>query len=442
MPTMLDVPTKDRGAIRAPAARSGRALLLIACAVHAVAAAASVDDAGQQNPLEEVVAAVHRNALVLDAHVDVLLPGAGDRDQDDESQSSLRKLRQGGIDAVVLALAVGPGPRDVAGVAAARAEVTAKLQELRHFVEHSEGLAAVAGSPGEVEAARHAGRIAIIPGFLNARSIGADLEAIDELHADGVRVFGLVHAGHNDWADSSRPAGGPVQEHGGLSALGRKAIPRLNALGIMIDVSHLSPAGVLQVTELSRAPVIASHSAVRALVDTARNLSDQEILAIARTGGVVHVTAFSPYLRSRVATAEDTLFRASVADFIDHIDYVVALAGLDHVGIGTDFNHGAGIEGFESSADAHVVTRELLRRGYDEAQIAAIWGGNFLRAWREVEAVAAPSEPRGQHQQPLRRKIQQPGFKALVEPQQYQATDQQQAPAHHETTDLADTLQP
>jgi len=285
-------------------------------------------------------------------------------------------------------------------------------------------------SASQLEAAHKAGRISVIPGFLNARSIGKDLNAIDELHKRGVRVFGLTHAGHNDWADSSRPSGGPLQEHGGLSPLGKQAIPKLNRLGIVVDVSQLTPAGLQQVLQLTRAPVIASHSGVRGLVENTRNLSDAELDAIKKNGGTVQVPAFNAYLRrippqaqqgirairtryglpaevaagvspndgyptlseERQATFNKEITaavgRASVKDLVDQIDHVAKRIGVDHVGIGTDFDHGSGIEGFENAGDALNVTRELLGRGYTDEQVAKIWGGNFLRVFRAVEAVA------------------------------------------------------
>lgn len=374
--------------------------------------------------LLERARALHQRILVLDSHVDILLTA----DADSASQASLEKLQAGGVDAVVLALAVGPGGRDVEGVREARAEIDAKYAALQVFVQGSRGKAVVARSAAEIEAAHETKRIAVIPGFQNARSLGKDLGAIDALYAQGVRVFGLTHAGHNDWADSSRRAGGPLQEHGGLSALGRQAVAKLNDLGIVIDVSQLTPSGVEQVLALSRAPVIASHSAVRSLVDHVRNLTDAELDSIKKNGGSVQVPAFNAYLHQpavdfppkarairtryglppeigpgakpndgnltlpieqRTAFNDEiaaALGRADVREYVDHIDYIAKRIGIDHVGIGTDFNHGARIAGFENESEAPNVTAELLRRGYTEAGIAKIWGGYFLRVLRAVEA--------------------------------------------------------
>jgi membrane dipeptidase len=344
----------------------------------------------------------------------------------------LDNLTRGGIGAVAFAIAVGPGPRTPQGVKAARAEANAKLAWIRSFIKDHPKEVALALTAEDIERIHAAGKIAIIESFLNARSLGSDISAINTFQRDGVRLLGLAHAGNNEFADSSRPTGDPAVEHYGLSPLGRQSVAVLNKLGVIIDVSQLTPDGVLQTTSLSKAPVIASHSDVRALVDNTRNLGDEELDAIKRNDGVVHVTAFNPYLRplakdfdARAAVlrkqfglppsskhgpigAEEGIdalpaeklaafmqeFRglmpkATLSDYVDQIDYLVKRIGVDHVGIGTDFNHGAGIVGFNDEGEAPNVTRELVRRGYTEEQIRQIWGGNFLRVFRRVEAFAA-----------------------------------------------------
>jgi len=338
--------------------------------------------------------AIHRRILVIDSHSDVLLPGSPENlyAPGHTSHVDLDKLKRGGVGGVAMAIAVGNGPRTPEGVATARAEADAKLAAIRAFVTDHADQTALALSAGDIVRIHKAGKVAVIESFLNTRSIGSDLSAIDGFYRDGVRLFGFTHAGNNDFADSSRPAGEPAEEHHGLSPIGRQAVAKLNRLGVIIDISQLTPAGVLQVLELTKAPVIASHSDVRALVENTRTLSDRELDAIKANGGVVDVTPFNNYLR-RVppgldAEARAKLPRATVSDLVDHIDYIVKRIGIDHVGIGTDFNHGAGIEGFDDESEAPNVTRELVRRGYSEGQIAKIWGGNFLRVFRRVEAVA------------------------------------------------------
>jgi len=394
--------------------------------------AAEVAPAAPDRQLDARAQAIHGRVLKLDSHVDVLVPSAtSEYGPGEKDRADLDKLRRGGIDAVAFAIAVGPGPRTPEGVAAARAEADAKLAVIRGFIAKNPSQAGLALSAADVRRLHQQGKIAVIESFLNARSLGGNLDGIDEFYASGVRLFGFVHAGNNDFADSSRPIGEPQQEFHGLSPLGKQAVVKLNRLGVIIDVSQLTTDGLLEVLKLSKAPVVASHSAVRALVENTRNLSDSELDAIKANGGVVQVTAFNAYLVPRPADYADkaralrTSFglspdfpdtplgimsgadslsterhqafirelsalypKATVKDYVDHIDYIARRIGIDHVGIGTDFNHGAGIIGFEDESEASNVTRELVRRGYDERQIAKIWGGNFLRVFEAVEVVA------------------------------------------------------
>lgn len=430
IPSIQHAPRRNRR-LRALAFGLATQVLLAACSPAAQQAEA---------PAPEVQApdarAIHAAALVLDSHADVLLPSTPQRyyAPDGGSRVSLDKLKAGGVDAVVLSVAVGPGPRDAAGVKAARADADAKLAQIKAFVSDNPTGVGLALSAGDVERLHTEGKVAVIIGFQNARSIGKDVSQLDVFYKEGARVFGLNHAGHNDFSDSSRPGDAPASEHGGLSPLGREAVKRLNDLGALIDVSQLSTDALLQTLELSRAPVAATHSDVRALIDETRNLSDSELDAIKKNGGVVQVTPFNSYLirpddaaRKSIAAvreqfglkkefaganegyntlpeAKQTDFldqisklhpKATVANLVDHIDYIAKRVGWQHVGIGTDFNHGAGIIGFDSEADAPNVTAELVKRGYTEEQIAAIWGGNFLRVLKAAEAAAAPSSKAG-----------------------------------------------
>ncbi len=372
--------------------------------------------------------AIHKRVLVLDGHADVLLPSSPARYQapGGGSRVSLERLSAGGVDAIVLAVATGSGPRNAAGVAAARSEADAKLAAIKQLVAENPAKLGIAHSADDVERLKREGRIAILIGFQNARILGKDVSAIDTFYAEGARVFALNHSGHNDFSDSSRPsAGEPESEHGGLSALGRDAVVRLNDLGALIDVSQLSTSALLQTLALTRAPVAATHSNARALVENTRNLSDDELDAIKANGGIVQLAPFAAYvhrpspetlkrqreIRVRFGLPEisssanagygtlppetqeafltalrQVTPQATLSEYADHIDYVVKRIGVDHVGIGTDFDHGSGISGFDSAAEAPNVTRELVHRGYTEAQIAAIWSGNFLRVLRAAEA--------------------------------------------------------
>ncbi len=376
---------------------------------------------------------IHERILVLDAHADTELPGKPSRyaDADGVSRVAPEKMRAGGVDAVVMSVAVGPGPRDAEGYAAARALADEKIEAVNLLA--ADPSVVLARTTAEVEAAHTAGRLALILGFQNARSLGTDVSALDEFYDAGVRVFALTHMGHNDFADSSRPVYDgetgsyePDAEHGGLSPLGESAIRRINELGALVDVSQLSRQATLQVLDQTTAPVIASHSNVQALSDVRRNLSDEEIDAIGENGGVIHIAAFNGYLfdssdreldqqirtaRREAGIPEDydypyelyweldsveaqqafvtavstVLGPGSVDAMLDHIDYVVARIGVDHVGIGNDFNHGGGIQGLNDAADALNLTVGLVERGYSAEDIEKIWSGNFLRVLRAAE---------------------------------------------------------
>jgi membrane dipeptidase len=385
------------------------------------------------------VGRIHRDALVIDAHADIVADGeqspyAG---ADGRSRIEPSKMRAGGTDAVVMAVAVSPGPRTPEGFAAARDAAERKLAFVNKLIANPENNLVLARSADELLRAHAAGRMAVILGFQNALILGKEVAAIDHFYDKGVRIFALTHMGHNDFADSSRPlfdaASGkhePDAEHGGLSALGKAAIARINTFGAVVDVSQLSQEATLQVLALSTAPVIASHSNVRAITHATRNLSDVEIDGIGAGGGVVHLTPFRGYLFDSSDKALDTAIRAarreaglpedylypfelywelkdaavkekflgavsallgpgSIDDMINHLDYVVKRVGIDHVGIGSDFNHGGGLAGFNDASEAQNVTRRLLERGYSEADIDKIWGGNLVRVLREAERLKA-----------------------------------------------------
>lgn len=374
--------------------------------------------------------AVHAAARPLDAHVDVLLPTTPGiyRTADGVSQVTVEKLAAGGLATVTLAIQSPTGPNTPEGVAAARRETEAKLARIRELVAANPARLALALTSADIDRGHAAGKIAVLIGFQNAYALGTDVSLVDRYVGEGVRVFAFNHAGNNAFADSSRPAVPGDEPHGGLSALGRAAIRRLNDLGVVIDVSQLTPKGVTQTVELSRAPVIASHSAVRVLVDETRNLLNEELDVIAARDGVVHVPPFNTYVAPRppefvarlgkiradfglpsqfsgvlddvnrlegkarsdyTAKALASVPRATVDDYLNHIDYIVKRIGVNHVGIGTDFDHGAGIVGFKDASEAPNVTQGLLRRGYSGEDIAKIWSGNFMRVLKAVEAAAA-----------------------------------------------------
>ena len=391
--------------------------------------------ANEESDFIEHARAVHARVFTLDAHADIEIPGKPSMyvGADGLSKVSPEKMEQGGLNAVVMALAVAPMPRTADGYAAAKTIAEEKLLAVKTLVANdSNGIRLVTGSDDLLGTIAD-GDKAIILSLQNALIFGTESTAVDYFFERGVRMFALTHMGHNDFADSSRPlfnaATGvrePSAEHGGLSSKGVAAVQRLNALGAVIDISQLSTEAALQVIDNSAAPVVASHSNARALTDVSRNLSDVEIKRLAAGGGVIHVAPFAGYLfdsrdpgidtalrslrreagidedylypfelyweiddpavkTTFLRNARDLLGPISLATMLNHIDYIVGLVGIDHVGIGTDFNHGSGISGYIDASESFNVTAGLLRRGYSEAEVQKIWGGNFLRVWKAVE---------------------------------------------------------
>jgi len=381
----------------------------------------------------------------LDNHLDIPFDfgaGAHDPGQDGPDQFDFVKAKRGRLKGAVLAIFVPQNARTPAGYAEAAAKGQQKLDAIEAVVRRYPQQTEIARSPEELLAIEGSGRVAIILSILNGNLIGKDLNQLDAWHDKGVSIFGFTHAGNNDLADSARPnllRGDKLNEHGGLSPLGREAVARLNDLGVVIDVSQITAQGVRQVLELSRAPVIASHSNARAVIDHPRNLDDATLQAIASRGGVVAINAYSSWvkafppealaklneIRRRYGIPQDKTpagiqplsdkgvkvlppavfakyseefheitgspdYRASLKDYVDQIDYVVKKIGVDHVGISSDFNHGGGVIGWNDVGESVNLTAELQRRGYSEADIAKLWGGNFLRVWGQVQALAKP----------------------------------------------------
>ena len=409
---------------------------LVGCSSESNMAEKTSTPSDQDAALMARAKAIHASALTLDAHADIEIPGKPSSyvGSDGLSKVAPKKMRTGGLDAVVMAIAVGPMPRNAEGYAAAKALAQTKLEAVKALAADATNNSVIALSTDELITAHEEGKSALLLGFQNALILGTEIDGINTLFNSGIRVFALTHMGHNDFADSSRTlfdgdtgTREPDAEHGGLSTLGKAAVERINALGGIMDISQLSSQAALQAIELSITPVIASHSNVRALTSVSRNLSNEEIDRIGETGGVIHVAPFRGYLfnssdpdmdsniravRKESGIDEDYLYpfelyweiddidlkkdfltRISallgpigLKEMVDHIDYIAKRIGVDHVGIGTDFNHGSGIEGFDDASEALNVTVELLKRGYSEEDIKKIWGGNFIRVWQAAEA--------------------------------------------------------
>jgi membrane dipeptidase len=335
---------------------------------------------------------VHASIVTIDTHIDIPWPDGPDAFVDlprgkGARRVDLPKMRRGGLGAGCFAAYVPQGPRDAAGLRAASERALAMLDAI-NAMGRTEGdlTAAVTSTADAIEQARRDGVLAVIPCVENGHAMGDDLGMLAQFKARGAIYLTLTHNGHNLLSDSSNPRadlGDAPTLHGGLSELGKAAVAELNRLGMLVDISHVSQQAALQAAMLSKTPVVATHSCVRALCDVPRNVDDLMIEAMRDCGGLINVTAVPSFLRKGGKAAEVT-----VATFVDHIDYIVRRAGLAHAGISSDFDGGGGFSGWHDAADSANITAELLRRGYGASEIAALWGGNFLRLLRRAEELA------------------------------------------------------
>lgn len=369
--------------------------------------------------------------LTLDTHVDIPSDYMRDARYDVGRDSVLRvdlgKMKRGGLDAAFFVVYVGQGALDPAGYADAVAQAERKYSAIALMLERHPDRIRAARSPSDVAANHAAGVLSAMIGIENAYSLGHDLARLDAAYARGARYVGLVHVGKNDVCTSSQPdveRGEAAIAMTGLTGFGREVVRRANRLGMMIDVSHASDACVRDVLAASAAPVIASHSSARALVDHPRNLPDDLLRAIAASGGVVQAVAYKEFLKVDPArkAAEEALGKdvarlagdaeydgekhdelpahvegmrrieaqhplATLEHLLDHVEHIAEVAGIDHVGIASDFDGGGAVTGWMDASETRNVTEGLRRRGFSEADIAKIWSGNLLRVWSDAERI-------------------------------------------------------
>jgi membrane dipeptidase len=330
-------------------------------------------------------AAVHAETLVLDSHIDIPWPpeSAGPFLTETRRCVDLPKLRQGGVAAGCFAAFVPQGPTDPAGLEAAWTRAEAMLLAIGGMGADQARICTTASA---IEAAWRDRIPGIVPCLENGHAIGGDLSRLQRLRELGCSYVTITHNGHNLLADSAIPRaelGDKPARHDGLSALGREAIAVMNRIGIMVDVAHAARTTMLAAAEASRTPVVTTHSCCRALCDHPRNLDDAQLDVIRDVGGVIQVTALAAFVRPGGKPETVTL-----DDVLDHIDYAVRRIGIAHVGLGSDFDGGGGVKGFRHAGESFAVTAGLLARGYDAQAIRLLWGGNFLRVLRAVEAAA------------------------------------------------------
>ncbi|MBT8402370.1 MAG: dipeptidase [Gemmatimonadetes bacterium] len=338
------------------------------------------------------VAALHDRLLTIDTHDDIPFDFATDTVDayDGDRQVSITKMEDGGLDVGFFIVYVGQTERTPENMERARERAIQKFEAIHRMTSRYPDFIELAYTADDVERIVADGKLCAAIGIENGFVIGRDLGLLRTYHDMGARYITLAHGGHNDIADSATPreslGDDPEGEHRGISAFGETVIAEMNRIGIMVDVSHISKAAMMDAVRLSRAPVIASHSSTRALADHPRNLDDEQLRALAENGGVVQIVALGDYVKVQPPEGGSP---ATVADFVDHIDHAVDVAGLEHVGISSDFDGGGGVVGWNDASETLNVTAELVLRGYTEAEIAQLWGGNTLRVWREAERVAA-----------------------------------------------------
>ncbi len=365
---------------------------------------------------------LHQDSIVIDGHNDVTtwivdcgfdlgMDGADPRKKNAElwwilgrflptpagdelrTHTDLRRMIAGGLDAQFLS--IFSDPRRFSGAEEAKGRALDMIEAVRRQVElHADRLELALG-PDEIREASARGRIAILMGLEGGHAIANDLATLDLFYDLGVRYMTLTWSNTNDWADSSTDE----QRHGGLTQFGREVIREMNRLGMIVDVSHASDDTFWDVVATTGAPIIASHSSARALVDVPRNMSDEMLRAVAASGGVVMVNFGGAFIDPRKAGTWNMLWDAllhlgpsstPLSALLDHIDHVVHVAGVDSVGLGSDFDgtlflpdEARDVAGFPA------ITAGLLERGHSAEDIRKILGENLLRAFGETEAVAA-----------------------------------------------------
>ena len=327
---------------------------------------------------------MHDRVTTIDTHVDInashFIAGRANFATGLRTKVDLPKMERGGLDAVFFSIFQAQR-NDFTPAAYRRAYdvAVAKVEAVRRLTsELAPDRIGLARSAADVRRLQGEGRKVALLGMENGYAIGEDLANVGKFADMGVRYLSLAHSDYSQLADSHSGK----RRWNGLSPLGEQVVSEANRAGILLDLSHPSKQANLRTLELSRAPVIASHSAVRALADHSRNLDDDELRAIGKNGGVVQIVAYGAYLVRAKR-------RATVADLVSHIDYAVGLIGIDHVGIASDFDGGGGIVGWNDAIETFNVTLELVKRGYAEEDIAKLWGGNLLRVMAEAERVSA-----------------------------------------------------
>jgi membrane dipeptidase len=383
---------------------------------------------GNANEYLEQARKIHEKIVTIDTHTDTpMLLGRNDFDLGRRGDPNNRggkvdfpRMAEGGLDAAFFAVFLGQGESTPEAYAVAKERALTTFDLIHNSLEANKDVAGLALMPEDALRLKKEGKRAIYIGLENGYPIGEDLSMVKEFYNLGARYITLCHTRNNHFSDSSNDPNGAL--HGGLSDLGRELVKIMNQMGMMIDVSHISDEAFRQVIQLSKAPVIASHSNARAINDDPRNMSDEMLKALAKNGGVVQLcflyvknmppnpprdsaraelrakyNQFQGLSDEEMENARAEWFNinqkypselATVADLIDHLDHIVKLIGIDHVGIGSDFDGGGELKDCYDVSQMHNITAEMLRRNYSHEDIEKVWSGNFMRVFRKNQELS------------------------------------------------------
>ncbi len=425
-----------------------RLALLLPILILVALSCTKKDNTLTEAELIEKAKGIHERVITLDTHNDIdpsNFTAEKNYTQRLETQVNLPKMVEGGLDVSWFIVYVGQGELTPEGFDKAYKQADEKFKAIHRLCEDiAPDKIELALTSDDARRIAASGKKVAMIGIENAYPVGKDISRVKEFYERGARYMSLAHNGHSQLSDSNTGERDSIWLYHGLSDLGREVIREMNKWGIMVDLSHPSKEANMEMMRLSKAPVIASHSSARALNDVSRNLDDEQLMALKENGGVVQAVAFKNYVNTKkssahedsskviiaeVAKAENfemldwpavfqlpeagreayiAKYRAviekakpriakevnpvappvNVADFVDHIDYLVSKIGLEHVGISSDFDGGGGVDGWNDASETFNVTLELVRRGYTEEQIGNLWSGNLFRVLDKVQEVA------------------------------------------------------
>ena len=320
--------------------------------------------------------AVHTRIVTLDSHCDTPMffhENIRFHSRDPRILVDLHKMNEGRLDATIMVAYLKQGERDPESLLAATAKADRILNQIEEMVHANASYVDIARTPADVARLKREGKKAVMPGIENGYAIGRDLSNVERFRRRGVVYMTLCHNGDNDICDSARGN----REHGGLSAFGREVVREMNRVGMLVDLSHASEESFHDALSCSTVPIVCSHSSCRALCDHPRNLTDGQLRALAHGGGVAQVCLYGGFLRPDG--------QAGLPDIIEHLNHMVSIMGIDHVGIGTDFDGDGGVPGCASASEVINITRRLLAERYSEEDIRKLWGGNFLRVMEQAQ---------------------------------------------------------